>query len=178
MKEERWAFRTAGAVAAVDGDIGVVAVRGMVCNEVLEALKLRIATWARRRSLAGCVLRLGWQVVLTANGPGELLACLRGASAPDGVPALRIALLVPPERERWATKHCEQIGRHGLPRAAFVDPAAAIAWARLPVKLPSRAARSSGAVPEATGPSSSRRPAVRAGRRTPPQAGTPGTLAA
>jgi hypothetical protein len=173
MQEERWTFDTAGAIAQVEGDIGTVAVRGLVSNRTLEQLKHRVAIWARARGLVGCVVRLGWQVLLTANGPGELLACLRGASAPDGAPGLRIALLVPPEREQWARKHCEQIGLHGLPRAAFVDPALAMEWAR----QPSRASRSASAVPETTRASSSRRPAVRAARRTPPQAETPGSLA-
>jgi hypothetical protein len=173
MQQERWAFNTAGAIATVDGAVGTVAVRGLVCNIALGQLKCRIAIWARVQGLVGVVLRLGWPVLLTANGRGELMACLQGAAARDGASGLPIALLVPPEREQWAKKHCAQVAEYGLLRAAFTDETEARRWLMRP-----HGARSSVAIPIAARLSTSRRPAARAGRRTPPPAGMPGSLVA
>jgi hypothetical protein len=128
MAEEKWALGTAGATVRLEGDVGVVAVRGLVCNRVLETLHGRIGTWAALRRPVGYALVLGWESVLTASGPRELMACMRGTSKlAETMPA---AIVVPPERMHWATKHCLQIAEHGLCRAAFVEQERAIDWLR------------------------------------------------
>jgi hypothetical protein len=127
MQEERWALGTAGARVRLDGQVGVIEVRGLVCNRVLETLHGRIGSWAAWRGPLGYALVLGWESVLTANGPREVAACLRGSSRLAAA-ALPAAMVVPPERLAWATKHCLQLAEHGLSRAAFDDRAKALQW--------------------------------------------------
>jgi hypothetical protein len=126
MQQERWALGTAGAKVSFDAQVGVIEVRGLVCNRVLETLHARIGTWASLCAPIGYALVLGWESVLTANGPREVAACLRSSSRL----AMPAAMVVPPERLAWATKHCLQLAEHGLSRAAFDDQAKALQWVK------------------------------------------------
>lgn len=120
MQEEKWSLGTAGATVRLEAQVGVIDVRGLVCNRVLETLHARIATWAELRKPVGYVLVLGWATVLTASGPREVMAGLRGATRPWAA-KMPAAMLVPPERLKWAAKHCQQLSAYGLCRAAFSE---------------------------------------------------------
>jgi hypothetical protein len=132
MNEDRWSdfAETASAhVRLEEVGIGLVDVRGKLCNAALGGLNTRIARWVRFHGLSGFIVVLGWRVLLTANGAGEIAAGLRGVSAGDGR-LVSGALVVPRERIQWAAKHCRQLSEHGLLRAAFTDPQLAQAWLR------------------------------------------------
>lgn len=151
MTQEKWSLGTAGAAVTVGGGVGVIEVRGLVCNRALETLHGRIGTWAAVSRPLGYVLVLGWEAVLTANGPREVMAYLRGSSRPGAAP-MPAAIVVPPERMSWATKHCLQLAEHGLSRAAFDDPTKALQWIRR--RAPAFAGR--GSAKRQSAPSASR----------------------
>lgn len=123
MQEEKWYFGQAWATARVANGVGRLEVNGLVDSGALELLHARLSCWLRFRGLRGYVLTLGWRVVLTANGPREIAAFVRGASV-----EVLAALVVPPERQQWAHRLSAQLAAHGLIRAAFVDDRPAVEW--------------------------------------------------
>lgn len=178
MQEEKWALGQAGATVRLEAGLGVIEVRGLVCNRALERLHEGIGTWAARCRPAGYAMVLDWSAVLTANGPREVMACLRGTTG--AAARLPAAIIVPPERLKWAAKHCLQLGEHGLCRAAFSERERALVWLRALASTsaapPSSDSRSPSSASRETAPSSRRRRISPAARQTHWQAGGLGSL--
>jgi hypothetical protein len=167
LPTERWPLGVAAATVDIRKGVGTVRVQGLVSADALRELHGRIADWAVVNRPVGYVLVLGWPALLIADEPAAVVASLCGVTDP-AVSRMAAAVLVPPERIRWAARHCRLLSEHGIYRAAFSNEWLAVDWVRRTAPLAQGAAvpeSAPTAAPE-TAVSSRRRRTSPAARRT------------